>query len=512
MTTNAGHTHRNEAELQQLLSMRDAEIARQSAELLARDLLIEKLKLQLANLRRQRFGAKSEALDKIIDQLELALVEAEAAAEQHDCEPLSVEADAKGQPTRKPLPEHLPREDVVLHPGETCEQCGGALRHLGEDVSETLEYVPGRIKVTRTVRPKLSCRCCETIHQVAAPAMPIERGRPGPGLLAHVLVSKYADHLPLYRQSQIYGREGMQLERSTLADWIRQSAALLEPLADAIGRHAMAGAAIHADDTPVKVLAPGTGKTKTGRLWVYLRDERDWAGDHHPAAFYKFTPDRRGQWPRDHLKDFTGWLHADGYAGFEDLYRRGGIKEVACLAHIRRKFFDIHVAQGSGIAKEALERIAALYQIEASIRGDPPDRRRSVRQENAAPLIDDLEAWLHSQLTLISDKSALAGAIRYGLTRLKRLRSYLDDGRLSIDNNAAERGMRSIALGRKNYLFMGSDNGGRSAASAYTLIETAKLNGVDPQAWLTDVLSRIADHKINRIDELLPWRYAARAA
>jgi len=507
MTTNAGHTHRNKAELQQLLSVRDAEIARQSAELLARDLLIEKLKLQLANLRRQRFGAKSEALDKIIDQLELALVEAEAAAEQHDCEPLSVEADAKGQPTRKPLPEHLPREDVVLHPGETCEQCGGALRHLGEDVSETLEYVPGRIKVTRTVRPKLSCRCCETIHQVAAPAMPIERGRPGPGLLAHVLVSKYADHLPLYRQSQIYGREGMQLERSTLADWIRQSAALLEPLADAIGRHAMAGAAIHADDTPVKVLAPGTGKTKTGRLWVYLRDERDWAGDHHPAAFYKFTPDRRGQWPRDHLKDFTGWLHADGYAGFEDLYRRGGIKEVACLAHIRRKFFDIHVAQGSGIAKEALERIAALYQIEASIRGDPPDRRRSVRQENAAPLIDDLEAWLHSQLTLISDKSALAGAIRYGLTRLKRLRSYLDDGRLSIDNNAAERGMRSIALGRKNYLFMGSDNGGRSAAIAYTLIETAKLNGVDPQAWLTDVLSRIADHKINRIDELLPWRY-----
>jgi transposase len=219
MTTNAGHTHRNKAELQQLLSVRDAEIARQSAELLARDLLIEKLKLQLANLRRQRFGAKSEALDKIIDQLELALVEAEAAAEQHDCEPLSVEADAKGQPTRKPLPEHLPREDVVLHPGETCEQCGGALRHLGEDVSETLEYVPGRIKVTRTVRPKLSCRCCETIHQVAAPAMPIERGRPGPGLLAHVLVSKYADHLPLYRQSQIYGREGMPLERSTLADW-----------------------------------------------------------------------------------------------------------------------------------------------------------------------------------------------------------------------------------------------------------------------------------------------------
>jgi len=257
----------------------------------------------------------------------------------------------------------------------------------------------------------------------------------------------------------------------------------------------------------VNVLAPGTGKTKTGRLWVYLRDERDWGGAAEPAAFYRFTPDRRGRWPRDHLKDFTGWLHADGYAGFEDLYRRGQIKEVACLAHIRRKFFDIHKAQGSGVAKEALERIAELYQIEASIRGDPPERRKSVWREYAAPLIDDLEAWLHTQLTQIPGKSALAGAIRYGLTRLKRLHPYLDDGHLSIDNNAAERGMRSIALGRKNFLFVGSDNGGRSAAIAYTLIETAKLNRVDPQAWLTDVLSRIADHKINRIDELLPWRY-----
>jgi transposase len=508
MTNTDGHTPQDIAGFQVLLDQRDAEIARQSAELLARDLLIEKLKLQLANLRRQRFGTKSEALDKIIHQLELALVQAEAAAERHDCEPPRSEMEAIQQPTRKPLPEHLPREDVVLDPGETCEQCGGALRHLSEDVSETLEYVPGRFKVIRTVRPKMSCRCCETIHQVPAPVMPIERGRPGPGLLAHVLVSKYADHLPLYRQSQIYGREGMQLERSTLADWIRQSTALLEPLAEAIGRHVRAGAAIHADDTPVKVLAPGTGKTKTGRLWVYLRDERDWAGDNHPAAFYKFTPDRGGRWPRDHLKDFSGWLHADGYAGFEELYRSGNIKEVACLAHIRRKFFDIHVAQGSGIAREALERIAELYRIEANIRGDPPDKRRSVRQEHAAPLIADLEAWLHSQLIQISGKSALAGAIRYGLTRLKRLRPYLRNGRLSIDNNAAERGMRSIAIGRKNWLFAGSERGGKSAAIAYTLIETAKLNGVDPQAWLTDVLASIADHKINRIDELLPRRYA----
>ena len=507
MTGIAGHTPQDIADLQRLLAQRDADIARQSAELQARDLLIEQLKLQLAHLRRHRFGSKSEALDKIINQLELALEEAESTAARPCAETPDAEPEAKQRPRRKPLPEHLPRETVVLDPSATCQQCGGALRHLGEDVSETLEYVPGRFKVVRMVRPKMSCRCCEAIHQAPAPSMPIERGRPGPGLLAHVLVSKYADHLPLYRQCQIYGREGMQLERSTLADWIRQSAALLEPLADAIGRHVMAGAAIHADDTPVNVLAPGTGKTKTGRLWVYLRDERDWGGDSHPAAFYRFTPDRRGRWPRDHLKDFTGWLHADGYAGFEDLYRRGRIKEVACLAHIRRKFFDIHAAQGSGIAKEALERIAELYAIEANIRGDPPARRRSVRQEYAAPLIDDLEEWLHAQLTQISGKSALAGAIRYGLTRLKRLRPYLDDGRLSIDNNAAERGMRSIALGRKNWLFAGSERGGKSAAIAYTLIETAKLNGVDPQAWLTDVLGRIADHKINRIDELLPWRY-----
>ena len=507
MTTNASNTLRDITDLQQLLDQREAEIVRQSAELLARDLLIEKLKLQLANLRRQRFGAKSEALDQIIYQLELALEEAESAASGGRHDTLSAESDAKEQPKRKPLPDHLPREDIVLGPGETCATCGGTLRRIGEDVSETLEYVPGRFKVIRTVRPKMSCRCCETIHQAPAPSMPIERGRPGPGLLAHVLVSKYADHLPLYRQSQIYGREGIDLERSTLSDWMGKSTFLLEPLADAIGRHVMAGAAIHADDTPVNVLAPGTGKTKTGRLWVYLRDERDWSGEAPPGAFYRFTPDRKGRWPRDHLKDFTGWLHADGYAGFEELYRQGNIQEVACLAHIRRKFFDIHASQGSGVAKEALERIGELYQIEGSIRGDPSERRKRVRQEQAQPRIDDLQIWLQAQLGQLSGKSALAGAIRYGLTRLKRLRPYLEDGRLSIDNNAAERGMRSIALGRKNYLFMGSDNGGRSAAIAYTLIETAKLNGVDPQAWLTDVLGRIPDHKINRIDELLPWRY-----
>ena len=496
------------AELRQLLNERDAQIARQSAELQARDLLIEQLKLQLANLRRHRFGAKSEALDGIIEQLELALEEAEQKTARSRQEQGSEPQPDKGQSRRKPLPEHLPREDIVLTPGEECSECGGALRAVGEDVSETLEYVPGRFKVVRTHRPKFSCRKCETMHQSPAPSIPIERGRPGPGLLAHVLVSKYADHLPLYRQSQIYRREHIDLDRSTLADWVGRSTALVEPLYEAVRRHVMAGPAIHGDDTPVSVLAPGTGKTKTGRLWVYLRDERDWDGNPHPAAIYHFTPDRKGRWPKEHLNDYSGWLHADGYAGFEDLYRGGQIKEVACLAHIRRKFFDIHKAQGSAIAREALERIAALYQIEASIRGDPPEHRRTVRQQRSTLLIEDFAAWLQDQLTRLPGKSPLAAAIRYGLTRLRRLRPYLDDGRLSIDNNAAERGMRSIAVGRKNYLFMGSDAGGRSAASAYTLIETAKLNGVEPQAWLTDVISRIADQKINRIDELLPWRYA----
>jgi transposase len=504
MVAIATDTPPDPATLLQLLAARDAELR-------AKDLLIEKLKLQIAALRRHRFGTKSEALDHAISQLELMLEEAEIQAasqrERDTPDAPSVPLDPKSHPKRRPLPDHLPREEIVLSLGETCGQCGGRLRRIGEDVCETLEYVPARFKVIRTIRPKLACRCCDGVLQAAASTMPIERGRPGPGLLAHVLVSKYADHLPLYRQSQMYAREGVDLERSTLADWVGKSTALLAPLVDAIGRHVMTAAAIHADDTPVNVLAPGTGKTTTGRLWVYLRDERDWGSTAPPAAYYRFTPDRKGQWPKLHLKDFEGWLHADGYAGFEDIYRSGRITEVACLAHVRRKFFEIQMAQGSGIAKEALDRIAELYRIEAAIRSKPPDERRRLRQHHAAPRLDDLEAWLRGQLTQVSGKSALGSAIRYGITRLERLRPYLEDGRLAIDNNAAERGLRGIAVGRKNWLFAGSDAGGRYAASAFTLIETAKLNGVDPLAWLTVVLGRIAEHRINRIHELLPWCY-----
>ncbi len=361
--------------------------------------------------------------------------------------------------------------------------------------------------MNRIVRPRLTCTCCERFVQAPLPSRPIERGRPGPGLLAHVLVSKYADHLPLYRQSQIFEREGLDLDRSTLADWVGKTTALLEPLADAVGRHVLSAEAIFADDTPVSMLAPGTGKTQTARLWTYARDERPWGSDAPPAAWYRFSGDRKGQHPKDHLARFRGWMHADGYAGFEDLYRSGAIREVACMAHVRRKFVDIYRSQGSPIAEEAISRIAQLYAVEKEARGSPPDVRVELRKAHAAPVFDDLEVWLAMQLTTISGKSPLAAAIRYALARMERLRPYLDNGILELDNNAAERGMRAIALGRKNYLFVGSEAGGKAAAIAYTLIETAKLNAVDPLAWLADTLARIPDYKITKVDDLLPWRW-----
>jgi transposase len=328
--------------------------------------------------------------------------------------------------------------------------------------------------------------------------------------LAHVLVSKYADHLPLYRQSQIFERDGLDLDRSTLADWVGKSTALLEPLAVAIGRHVQAGQVLFADDTPVKMLTPGAGKTQTARLWAYVRDERPWGSETPPAAWYQFSPDRKGRHPKDHLKRYQGWMHADGYAGFEHIYRSGDIQEVACMAHIRRKFVDVHKAQGSAIAEEAIKRIALLYAIEKEARGSPPDQRTAIRQAKAKPIFDDLGNWLDAQLPSISGKSPLAGAIRYALTRMPRLRAYLEHGHLEIDNNAAERAIRGIALGRKNYLFVGSPAGGKAAAIAYTLIETAKLNGIDPQDWLADTLARIPDYKITKVDDLLPWNHKNR--
>lgn len=475
--------------------------ARLLAEVKAQAILIEKLRHQLAGHRAHRFGASSETAE----QLQLALETSEIASAAMAAK-LRLPDVGKDKPTRRPIPDHIPRTEVELTPsGDCCAGCGGTLRRIGEDVTEELEYVPGRFIVNRIVRPRLACSGCERFTQAPLPSRPIERGRPGPGLLAHVLVSKYADHLPLYRQSQIFERDGLDLDRSTLADWVGKSTALLEPLADAIGRHVRAGQAIFADDTPVRMLAPGTGGTQTARLWTYGRDERPWGGGAAPAAWYRFSGDRKGQHPKDHLSGFQGWMHADGYAGFEEIYRAGRVREVACLAHVRRKFVDVHRAQGSSIAEEAIRRIAELYAVEAEARGSPPERRLEVRQARAKPIFEGLETWLAAQLPTISGKSPLAMAIRYALVRMTRLRPYLEHGILEIDNNAAERGMRAIALGRKNYLFVGSEAGGRAAAIAYSLIETAKLNGVDPQAWLADTLARLPDYKITRVDELLPW-------
>ena len=473
-------------------------------------LLIEKLKHQLAGQNRHRFGVRSESLDQLNLTFEEDEAIAEAASAQSQPETPSAEDKPPRQHSRKPLPDHLDRHDEVLSPGDDCMRCGGKLKTLGEDITEELEYVPGRFIVNRIVRPRKACGGCEAIVQSPLPSRPIERGRPGPGLLAHVLVSKYADHLPLYRQSQIYAREGIDLDRSTMADWVGRSTALLEPLADEIGRIVRRGDALFADDTPVKMQAPGNKKTKTARVWTYVRDERP--GSSPPCAWYQFTIDRKGEHPVSHLADYKGWVHADGYSGFNGLFGENKADEMACMAHVRRKFVDVFASQGNAIAEEAIRRSAELYAVEKEARGKLPDVRVALRQARAKPIFDDLEAWLHAQLPKISGKSPLAQAIRYALGRMPKARAYLENGHLELDNNTAERAIKPVAIGRKNRMFAGSEGGGKAMAIAFTLIETAKLNNVDPQAWLTWVLAQIADHKITRLDELLPWRYAAQAA
>ena len=472
-------------------------------------LKIAQLEARIAKLKRLQFGQSSEKIAREIEQLELELDELQEDQGVRATErPAAVQALIE-KPARRPLPDHLPRQEEVHEPSCTCPNCGGAMRRLGEDVTEVLEFVPASFMVIRHVRPKLTCRTCETIVQAPMPSLPIERGRPRPGLLAHVLVAKYADHLPLYRQSGIYAREGVDLERSTLADWVGRSAALLDPLVAALRKEVMASDVLHGDDTPVPVLAPGLGKTKTGRLWAYVRDERPHGGQRPPAAAYFYSPDRKGEHPQRNLKTFKGILHADGYAGFNAIFDGGLVTEAACWAHVRRKFFDVHAANGSPIAREALDRIGTLYGIEANIRGKPPDDRQRCREEKSLPLLAGLKAWLDATLPKLSGKSDLAKAMRYTMSRWDALTRYLHDGRIAIDNNAAERSIRGIALGRKNYLFAGSDAGGERAAAIYSLIETAKLNGLDPEAYLRHVLTRIADHPINRVAELLPWNYAA---
>jgi transposase len=536
--------------LKALLLAKDAELIEKSAELaatsaelitaknglLVTQLTIEQLKARIAKLRREKFGASSERIERVLEQLELALEEAETAkAEAIAMLPQQPEPDAAiaeiqsaedakpEKKKRRQLPPELPRRDVVHAPPGACKTCGGSkLRTVSETVTEVLRYVPGHFEVDRHIRPACSCRKCETMVQAPMPELPIPRGMVDASFLAHILVAKFCDHLPLYRQAEIYARLGLDIDRSQLAEWLGHVAWLLKPLIELIAAHVMAGRVIFADDTPVDVLAPGAGKTKTGRLWVYLRDERSHAGSAPPAVLYRYTPDRKGEHCRAELAGFTGWLHADGYAGFGRLYEIAGartastallqgpprVAEVGCWSHVRRGFWDEWDSRKSAIAKEALDRIGALFDIERPIAGSPPDIRRAVRQRAARPRIDELAIWLDAQLQKIPGKSDLAGAIRYARSRWGALTRYLDDGRLEISNNAAENQIRPAALGRKNWLFCGSDAGGQRAAGFYTLVRTARLNGVEPEAWLTDVIARIGSHPINRLDELLPWNWS----
>ncbi len=485
-------------------------VVRDLAEVLERrDAEIEALRQLVRMLKRRQFGHSSEKQhsDQLVLGLE-AIEEQIGAVEAASPAPVSP-ADKAKLPRRKPLPDHLPREEKRHEPeGCACPACGGSLHAIGEDVSEVLDYEPARFKVIRHVRPRFACRACESIHQMPMPSLPIERGRPGPGLLAQVLVAKYCDHLPLYRQAAIYRRDGVELDRATLADWVGRATWLLRPLGDRLAARVFAGTKVHADDTPVPVLDPGRGKTKTGRLWVYVRDDRPCGDRDPPAAAFFYSPDRKGERPADHLASFSGFLQADAYAGFNRLYG-ARITEVGCWAHARRKIFEVHESTQSAIAAEALTRIGALYVIERAIRGQPPDERLAVRRREAIPRLDAFRTWLEAQLAKLPPKGGLAKALRYALCNTAALVRYAEDGRLEIDNNRAENTLRGVALGRKNWLFAGSDSGGERAALIYTLIETCKLNGVDPFAYLRDVLARIADHPIRRIDEFLPWHWAA---
>jgi transposase len=474
----------------------------------------DRLRAIIQALQRHRFGRRSERLDP--DQLALALEDLEQtlAAREAEDEP---SRKAAGTPVRRrktnrgALPAHLPRIETVIDVADRhCPCCAGEMHRIGEDVAERLDVIPAQFRVLVTRRPKYACRRCEgTVVQAPAPARLVEGGLPTEALVAHVIVAKYADHLPLYRQAQAYARSGIDLDRSTLADWVGRAAWFLAPLHGRLLGNLRHSPKLFADETTAPVLDPGRGRTKTGQLWAYARDDRPWHGPEPPAVAYVYAPDRKAERPATHLQGFRGVLQVDGYAGYRALAETGHVALAFCWAHVRRRFYEIAQQGNAPIADEALARIAELYAIEAEIRGRSAEARHDARQRRSKPLLDALEAWFDARLSAVSQKSVVAEAIRYALTRRSGLGRFLDDGRIEIDSNAVERSIRPIALTRKNALFAGSDGGGEHWAILASLIQTCKLNDVDPQAYLADVLTRlVAGHPANSLDELLPWRWA----
>jgi transposase len=506
------------------------EVRRSQEALKIAQLTIDKMKVELAYLRRMKYGRSSEKLE----HAQLELVGGQVAhpvldppvdagvADGLKSNVTSLDAgrkkrEPKTRPGLRELPAHLPRRTVVHTPqgGCGCASCGGGLREIGQDVSEVLDYEPGTFHVVRHVRPKLACAGCKTITQALAPTRPMDRCMAGAGLLTHIAVSKFADHVPLYRLCQIYGRDGVEMSRSTISDMVGNCAVLLTPLAEAVGRYVLKADKVHGDDTPIRALGGQGEKAHTGRLWVYVRDDRPSGDKAPPAVWFQYSADRKGEHPARHLRNYSGILQADAYSGYNAIYKDGRILEAGCWSHARRKLWDIHVKQKrlpGTLAHEGLVRIGEVFKVEAEVNGRSALRRRRMRQTRTVPVLTELRSWMSQTLAQVSAKSPMALAIGYSLSHWTALTNFVADGRIDAHNNTAERALRGVAIGRKNYLHVGSDAGGHTAAVMYTLLGTAKLNGINPQRYLRHVLERIAEHPSNRIDELLPWAVAAKWA
>lgn len=517
-------------QLKAMLRKQQARLRQYAGQVAGYEQEIERLKAQLDKLRRMLFGQRSEKsrhklenkirqAEKRLEELEARLNAAKRCLEDEPvgaCSDTTPETPAKppasaGRPSpRKPLPSTLPRETRRILPAETvCPACGGELKEMGETVSEQLEIINTAFKVIETVRPKLACSRCDVIVQAPLPANPLERSYAGSSLLARILVSKYGEHTPLYRQSEICARQGVELSRNTMVRWVRMMAEQFHPLYLALNGYVLSAGKVHSDDTPVRVLEPGSGKTRTGRLWVYVRDDRNAGSTEPPAVWFSYSADRKGEHPRQHLAGYSGVLQADAYGGYDALYESGRITEAACMAHARRKIHDEHVRRPTAMTDEALKRIAALYAIEAEIRGSPADERLTSRKERSSPLMESLHDWIKEQMKTLSVHAEMAKAFAYMLKQWHALNEFCRNGQVEIDNNIGENALRAVAVGRKNYLFFGSDNGGEAAAVIYSLLGTCRLNGVEPESWLREVIGKINDWPSNRVHELLPWNLSS---